>query len=1148
LVELNARLAPFDRISRCHTCPKMTRERYKLIHKCKGPEYDPNAVDGEDDIESLLAEFEEEDPENGVAVLGVVARVMQGQEENERDGNPVGGASSSTPFHPTTSQVREFVENIGNREGATRAQNEETSGAVENVDVGAGGSEPARPAGPRSQRGVLSVKALADLIAQFQQGLHYVHPNWLDPMREISVKCWDLARGTGSNENRAVLNYAGFLILPGLISVMRKPKGGGNSTEKTIDFLRDVAKDANPGVAIVKKALTVQADLEAERIRQQGNHNYQAPTADSLARQVEKFIDEDKLSAAAGVIAKLHAQLEGEAVQQPPLSMAEIREKIASLHPDSDAGDLLPNVEEDPECTLQVEEGDVWSWIRKLHLKSAPGVSGWTNRLIRAMMTMAKGTRSAANEKLLRARTAFANLINAVLNGSLSNKVAELMALTRSVLFPKPGGGWRPLGIGEGWYRLMWRVVMGKVGLGLGRNLMPHQLAVGVKGGCEIGARVAQIAYDSGGAGLEDGEEQMCLIQLDLENAFNLQARRQIYDALVRRCPNLVRMFRKMYGFKSRLYGSNGECVGMSSTGVRQGCPGAMALFSCGQQDILLELHAAVLAVKEQVGSALPAGVSGFADDTTVFIGERGVNEVISKGREIFGRNRVRWRVDKCQILVHPGRGERVYREEVDEDSGSRQTIPPEFEVVDTGIKVLGTPVGTEDFRRAWLETAFADMVRPLPALTRVNPQSAFILLQLCFNARPSFLVRVCEPHMYMPFAHDFDKAIDKALADIACTELTPEISTLRSLPQRLGGLSLARHCGPQSEKGCLASRALTKTYITEHRPELQPGMELWRHVEVGEANEARYHADLVLEDPESFDDINRALPEEVLSILADHEYTWTVLHHSLQEAGRKRHAAWLLSGSSYGTAKWLNWRGGLHGRYRFGRGEFLEALRLRLLVDPFPNPGTRICSHCARVRFVDNPTHALDCAKLTNARVWRHNAVRDHLQIALQKVFPEARFRVEHTIAGDTPGKTVRTDIHMSLGPRTVVFDVAVVDPAAPSYLAQSSFKEPNVAAKQREDAKRAHWAAIGGVTGVEFIPFVVEATGRMGPSALTYFKRKIESEDNPHIAKTFLTNMNYAIAKWNAKMILKSRDLAPQGFGPSQGADRNAGGGLRT
>ena len=103
-----------------------------------------------------------------------------------------------------------------------------------------------------------------------------------------------------------------------------------------------------------------------------------------------------------------------------------------------------------------------------------------------------------------------------------------------------------------------------------------------------------------------------------------------------------------------------------------------------------------------------------------------------------------------------------------------------------------------------------------------------------------------------------------------------------------------------------------------------------------------------------------------------------------------------------------------------------------------------------------------------------------------------------------------------------------------------------PPSSAKMR--AKRAHWAAIGGVTGVEFIPFVVEATGRMGPSALTYFKRKIESEDNPHIAKTFLTNMNYAIAKWNAKMILKSRDLAPQGLRPSQGADRNAGGGLRT
>ena len=86
----------------------------------------------------------------------------------------------------------------------------------------------------------------------------------------------------------------------------------------------------------------------------------------------------------------------------------------------------------------------------------------------------------------------------------------------------------------------------------------------------------------------------------------------------------------------------------------------------------------------------------------------------------------------------------------------------PAFDVVDSGIKVLGTPVGTEEYRRKMLEAAFKAMVKPLPALTRVHPQSAFTLLQLCFNARPCFLTRVSEPHLYMDFAHSFDNIRDR--------------------------------------------------------------------------------------------------------------------------------------------------------------------------------------------------------------------------------------------------------------------------------------------------------------------------------------------------------------------------------------------------
>ena len=79
-----------------------------------------------------------------------------------------------------------------------------------------------------------------------------------------------------------------------------------------------------------------------------------------------------------------------------------------------------------------------------------------------------------------------------------------------------------------------------------------------------------------------------------------------------------------------------------------------------------------------------------------------------------------------------------------------------------------------------------------------------------------------------------FDEAIDTALASLARAPLTVEMKDLRSLPQRLGGLGLPRHFGPQSEKGCLASRALTRSYIEQHRPELAPGTEIWHELEVG--------------------------------------------------------------------------------------------------------------------------------------------------------------------------------------------------------------------------------------------------------------------------------------------------------------------------
>ena len=55
-------------------------------------------------------------------------------------------------------------------------------------------------------------------------------------------------------------------------------------------------------------------------------------------------------------------------------------------------------------------------------------------------------------------------------------------------------------------------------------------------------------------------------------------------------------------------------------------------------------------------------------------------------------------------------------------------------------------------------------------------------------------------------------------------------------------------------------------------------------------------------------------------------------------------------------------------------------------------------------------------------------------------------------------------------------------------------------------------------GVRGVKFVPFVVEATGRLGPHAYRFFHTNLEDVDKA----SFYQRMNAVIARWNARMVL--------------------------
>jgi hypothetical protein len=142
---------------------------------------------------------------------------------------------------------------------------------------------------------------------------------------------------------------------------------------------------------------------------------------------------------------------------------------------------------------------------------SSCGPMDWTFRLISQMV------------RKHRRPMEFCHLIvSKVLNPMLAGKLnPELWTTSRAVLIPKKSSGFRPLAIGDSWYRLMARAAMRLCGEEIGEKLRPNQLGCGTKGGAEIAARIAQLVFDEA---YEKGPKT-AIITFDIKNAFGTTPR-----------------------------------------------------------------------------------------------------------------------------------------------------------------------------------------------------------------------------------------------------------------------------------------------------------------------------------------------------------------------------------------------------------------------------------------------------------------------------------------------------------------------------------------------------------------------------------------------------------------------------------------------
>lgn len=108
--------------------------------------------------------------------------------------------------------------------------------------------------------------------------------------------------------------------------------------------------------------------------------------------------------------------------------------------------------------------------------------------------------------------------------------------------------------------------------------MAPIQLGTGFKAGAEICARLMQLALERDDNDMVD----VCVFNLDIQNAFNTIRRKHILDGIRAHYPELEPFFRLFYSSPSELRFSDGSYAGTSPTGAQQGDPPAMLYFALG--------------------------------------------------------------------------------------------------------------------------------------------------------------------------------------------------------------------------------------------------------------------------------------------------------------------------------------------------------------------------------------------------------------------------------------------------------------------------------------------------------------------------------------------------------------------------------------
>ena len=432
-----------------------------------------------------------------------------------------------------------------------------------------------------------------------------------------------------------------------------------------------------------------------------------------------------------------------------------IREKHPTAQKPPCLDDLVaPALSQVPEFDRPLVKGMVKSFARG----TAPGPSGLRAQHLKDAIRSTHGDEVA--EQLLA-------ICNLLAKGEAPEPIAQYLAGASLLGMEKPGGGIRPIAVGEVLRRLVAKCFCNIYEKEVSSYLWPKQIGVAAPLGAEVGSQTVRqwCKRNQTTAG-------KILFVADFKNAFNSIDREQFLRQVRHQLPGLSRWAEWCYGGPSKLF-FDGTVIS-SEVGVQQGDPLGPLFFSFALQPLLLEL-----------GDIPGLDISfSFLDDLVLAGAQLAVARGISLLEASSRRLGLELNMSKCEIITPTQQGL-----DINWDLFNAR-IPRNL---DGSFKLLGAPIGSKEYCQQLTQQRANKVQECLDALGELpDPQVALALLRSCASfGKMVFSARTTPYDVHQEQLLCFDNAVRRCFEQF--TGLHPDDSQWlqATLSTRLGGLGL---------------------------------------------------------------------------------------------------------------------------------------------------------------------------------------------------------------------------------------------------------------------------------------------------------------------------------------------------------------------